>query len=268
MASRTIILVTGANSGIGYEAVKAFLQSTKPYHILFGARSLEKAQIAINDLKNEVPDSKNTIETLELDLVSDESIEKAFETVNKKHGRVDSLVNNAGATFDLAYVNGKGTLRECFNHAYDVNVSGTHVLTSTFMPLLLQSSDARLIFVTGLSAINQAGRKYFPTPPQPAGWPKTIAFETIGYRCSKVALNMLMLDWNHKVKEDGVRVWAVAPGMCATNLGGGGGLGQELAYEMGSEHPRRGGAIIRSVVEGERDGDVGKIVGRDGVVDW
>ena len=96
MASRTIVLVTGANSGIGYETVKAFLQSNKPYHILFGARSLEKAELAVADLKKEVPESANTIETLEVDLVSDESIEKAFETVKEKHGRVDSLVNNAG----------------------------------------------------------------------------------------------------------------------------------------------------------------------------
>ncbi|TEY66947.1 hypothetical protein BOTCAL_0130g00220 [Botryotinia calthae] len=265
MTSRTIVLVTGANSGIGYEAVKAFLQSTKPYHVLFGARSLEKARIAVVDLEKEVPESKNTIETLEVDLVSDESIEKAFETVMEKHGRVDSLVNNAGATFDIAYVNGKGTLRECFNNAYDVNVAGTHVLTSTFIPLLFKSSDPRLIFVTGLSAINQAAQKYFPTPPQPAGWPKKIGFETIGYRCSKTALNMLMLDWNHKLQADGVKVWAVGPGMCATNLGG---LGPALAYEMGFEHPSRGGLIIRSVVEGERDEDVGRIVGRDGVVDW
>lgn len=76
---------------------------------------------------------------------------------------------------------------------------------------------------------------------------------------------MLMLDWNHKLKADGVKVWAVGPGMCATNLGG---LGPQLAYQMGCEHPRRGGLIIRTVVEGERDEDVGKIVGRDGVVDW
>ncbi|KAF7856362.1 hypothetical protein EAF04_009890 [Stromatinia cepivora] len=265
MSSRTIVLITGANSGIGYEAVKAFLQSTKPYHILFGARSLEKAQIAVDDLKKEVPESKNTIETLEIDLVSDESIEKAFERIKEKHGRVDSLVNNAGATFDIAYINGKETLRECFNNAYNVNVAGTHVLTATFIPLLIKSQDPRLVFVTGLSAINQASKQYFPTPPQPAGWPKKIEFETIGYRCSKTALNMLMLDWNHKLKADGVKVWAVGPGMCATNLGG---LGPEFAYKMGCEHPSRGGLIIRSVVEGERDEDVGKIVGKDGIVDW
>ncbi|KAI9645231.1 hypothetical protein NHQ30_005965 [Ciborinia camelliae] len=235
---------TGANGGIGYEA---------------------KAQVAVDDLKKEVPKTTNTIEILEVDLVSDESIDKAFETVKEKHGRVDSLVNNDGATFDIAYINGKGTLRKCFNNAYDVNVAGTHVLTETFIPLLFKSQDPRLVFVTGLSAINQASKKYFPTPSQPAGWPKKIGFETIGYRCSKTALNMLMLNWNHKLKADGVKVWAVGPGMCATNLGG---LGPEMSYKMGCDHPSRGGLIIRSVVEGERDEDFGKIVGKDGILDW
>ncbi|KAB8290381.1 hypothetical protein EYC80_010814 [Monilinia laxa] len=265
MASKTIVLVAGANSGIGYEAVKALLQSSKPYHILFGSRSSEKAQVAIGDLKKEVPEATNTIETLEVDLVSDESIGKAFKSVKEKYGRVDLLINNAGVTFDIAYINGEWSLRECFNKAYDINVAGTHVFTTTFIPLLLKSHDPRLLFVTGLSAINQASKQYFPTPPQPSGWPKNIAFETIGYRCSKTALNMLMLDWNHKLKAGGVKVWAVSPGMCATNLGG---LGPERAYEMGGEHPRRGGLIIRSVVEGERDDDVGKIVAKDGISDW
>lgn len=133
------------------------------------------------------------------------------------------------------------------------------------MPLLLKSSEPRLVFVAGLSGINQAAEKYFPTPPQPAGWPKNIDFETIGYRCSKTALNMLMLDWNHKLKEDGVKVWGVMPGMLATNLGG----IPEMAKAMGAGHPSAGGKIIKSVVEGERDTDVGKLVSKDGgLVSW
>lgn len=133
------------------------------------------------------------------------------------------------------------------------------------MPLLLKSTEPRLIFVAGLSQITKAAEKYWPTPPQPAGWPKQIHFETIGYRCSKTALNMLMLDWNHKLKEDGVKVWAVGPGMLATNLGN----MREKAVEMGCGHPSAGGDIIRRVVEGERDADVGKIVAKDGgFVPW
>lgn len=98
------------------------------------------------------------------------------------------------------------SLRESFSSVYDTNVAGTHVLTHTFIPLLLKSEDPRLIFVAGLANITTAAEKYFPTPPLPKGWPKPEFFETIGYRCSKVALNMLMLDWNHKLKEDGVKV--------------------------------------------------------------
>ena len=130
------------------------------------------------------------------------------------------------------------------------------------MPLLLKSTEPRLIFVAGLSQMTQASEKYFPTPPQPAGWPKKIDFETIGYRCSKTALNMLMLDWNHKLKEDGVKVWGVGPGFLATNLGN----IPEKAKEMGAKHPSLGGKMLKSVVEGEWDADVGKLINKDGIV--
>ena len=90
------VLITGANSGIGYEAVKALLQSTKDYHILVGARSMEKANGAIDSLKAECPQSKSTMEPLPVDLSSDESIEKAFDQVKKSPGYLDALVNNAG----------------------------------------------------------------------------------------------------------------------------------------------------------------------------
>ena len=142
-----------------------------------------------------------------------------------------------------------------------MNAAGTQVLTWTFMPLLPKSTDPRLIFVAGLSQITQASEAYFPTPPQPAGWPKKLEFETIGYRCSKTALNMLMLDWNHKLKADGVKVWCVGPGFLTTDLGG----MREKVTEMGSQHPSIGGKLLKSVVEGERDADVGKILSKDGI---
>ena len=260
MASRKVVLVTGANSGIGYEAVKALLESDKAkYHVFLGSRSLEKGNSAIEKLHSEVPKTSNTAEVIQVDVTSDESIQKAFEQVKASPGHLDTLVNNAGATFDVQYVAGKVSLRDCFNMAYDVNVTGANVMTHTFMPLLLKSSDPRLIFVAGLSQITVASQKYFPTPPLPAGWPKKVDFETIGYRSSKTALNMVMLDWNHKMKEDGVKVWGVGPGFLTTNLGG----IKEKVAAMGGRHPNIGGRMIRGVVEGERDGDVGKIVGKD-----
>ena len=96
MASRKIALVTGANNGIGYETVKALLQSKKPYHVFLGSRSVEKGKLAIENLNKEVPEATNTVELLEVDLTSDQSIESAFEKVKANPGHIDSLINNAG----------------------------------------------------------------------------------------------------------------------------------------------------------------------------
>ena len=132
-----------------------------------GSRSMEKAERAIEKLHQECPESANTVEALQVDLDSDQSIEAALEKVKADPGRIDALINNAGATFDLEYVGGRVSLRDCFMNAYNVNVAGTNVLTWTFMPLLLKSSDPRLLFITGLANATQASRSFFPTPPQP-----------------------------------------------------------------------------------------------------
>lgn len=176
-----------------------------------------------------------------------------------------SQFSSKGAAFDGEFLQGKISLRECFNKAYDVNVSGTNVVTWTFVPLLLKSAEPRLLFLAGLSQMTQAAEAYFPTPPQPAGWPKKIDFETIGYRCSKTAMSMLMLDWNHKLKEDGVKVFSVAPGFCATGLGG---LGEDLITTMGGVHPSEGARRLVAVAEGSRDADAGKIVDKVGLLPW
>lgn len=99
MDSPKIALVTGGNNGIGYETVKALLQSEKPYHVLLGSRSLENGKLAIESLKNECPEATNTVELIQVDLTSDDSIEKAFEQFRASQGHLDILINNAGMHF-------------------------------------------------------------------------------------------------------------------------------------------------------------------------
>jgi hypothetical protein len=75
---------------------------------------------------------------------------------------------------------------------------------------------------------------------------------------------MLMLEWHRILKEDGVKVFAISPGMLATGLGG----DTEFLKRLGAADPSVAGPFIRSVVEGERDGDVGKVLTRDGIQGW
>lgn len=91
-----VVLVTGASNGIGYETVKAFLKSPNPYHVFLGSRSTEKGEATLQKIQAECPTLSNTVELLQINLDSDESIEKAFEVVKNGQGRLDILINDAG----------------------------------------------------------------------------------------------------------------------------------------------------------------------------
>lgn len=107
MASK-VVLVTGASNGIGYETIKAFLQSPNPYHVYVGTRSLQKGNAALQNIQDECPGTSNTAELLQIDLNSDQSIEEAFEVVKNGRGRLDILINNAGkqlVSINLQFLN-------------------------------------------------------------------------------------------------------------------------------------------------------------------
>ncbi|KAF6838155.1 short-chain dehydrogenase [Colletotrichum musicola] len=266
---KRIVFITGANTGIGYETVRFLLESPRPYHVILGSRSAEKGEAAIAQLKNDFPSTSGSLELVQIDVTIDDSITKAFQAVEERHGMIDVLVNNAGAAFNpKADPNDLGSIRESFNKAYDVNTSSAHVVTHVFAPLLLKSSDPRLLFVTsGLSnmhALETLGLSpHLPKTTTPAGWPKPPTTPA-GYRSSKAALNMVMLNWHWLFKEDGVKVWCISPGFLATDLGG----NKELLKKLGAGDPSRGGDLIKKVIEGERDADAGKVVSQDGVQPW
>ena len=134
---------------------------------------------------------------------------------------------------------------------------GAYEMTRIFAPLLIDSEDPRLLFITsGLSSIeiaSDASHPKYQIPP--AGWPK----EKLGqpaYKSSKAGLNMVMVEWHRILQKDGVKVWSIAPGLLATGLGG----NREFLKKMGAGDPSIGGRVIRNVVEGKRDGETGKVV--------
>ena len=96
MDHKTIVLVTGANTGLGFEIVRALCSSEKAYEVLLGGRSLTKAEQAINVAMKEFPFTRSRVWPVQVDIEDDESIQALFDEVQKKYGRLDSLVNNAG----------------------------------------------------------------------------------------------------------------------------------------------------------------------------
>ena len=95
MAS-SVVLITGANTGIGYQIVRALCSSDQAYNIFVGGRSLSKAQDAIGSAEKEFPSSQSKLFAIQVDIEQDESIKRAFEEVQSKFGKLDALVNNAG----------------------------------------------------------------------------------------------------------------------------------------------------------------------------
>jgi NAD(P)-dependent dehydrogenase (short-subunit alcohol dehydrogenase family) len=77
-------------------------------------------------------------------------------------------------------------------------------------------------------------------------------------------MNMMMREWCRILREDGVKVHCISPGFLATGLGG----DQERNKQMGGLDPMIGANFVREVVEGSRDGDVGKVIRRDNIQPW
>lgn len=87
MGDNKVVCVTGcAKGGIGYECCKAFAEQN--CHVF--ASDISQRMHDMLDL------SSDNIETLELDVASDESVATAVNNIISKCGRIDILVNNAG----------------------------------------------------------------------------------------------------------------------------------------------------------------------------
>lgn len=71
-------------------------------------------------------------------------------------------------------------------------------------------------------------------------------------------------EWYRCLKEDDVKVWCISPGYLATGLGG----NKERNVQRGAIDPAIGGRFVKDVLEGKRDGDVGKVIQREIVQPW
>lgn len=142
------ILVTGANTGLGFEASKVLAE--RGARVLLGCRSEEKAQLAIASIKTEVPNAD--LELVALDQADLASVRRAVDQVQGE-SRLDVLVNNAGVMMPPREMTADG-----FESQFGVNHLGTFALTALLLPKLARQDGARVVVT---SSIAHRGAKIF-----------------------------------------------------------------------------------------------------------
>ncbi|KAF7555317.1 hypothetical protein G7046_g6586 [Stylonectria norvegica] len=249
MEGKIITLITGANQGVGFEAAKILLRSDK-YHVLVGSREISNGNDAVALLKA-LPDTKGSVETIQIDVTDDESVDNAAAKIAFDYPRLDVLVNNAGICPQSSFAGkdpSKGAARDVLRQVFNTNTVGAVSVTEALLPMLRKSQNPRLVFVS--SSTGSLAHASDPT----SRFHVTSRSE---YRASKTAMNFLMVQYFIALKEDGILVFGADPGLNATNLTG----DPESLRARGAPEPGLGGERIASVVRGDRDSDTGKLCG-------
>ncbi|KAK2740284.1 hypothetical protein FQN57_006164 [Myotisia sp. PD_48] len=250
MEGKKIVLITGANQGVGFSTSK-ILAKTGNFFVLLGSRDLQKGQDAIDKIAAE--DSSidpALLGLIQIEIRSDESIKQAATEIYNNYGRLDILVNNAAVKGPQSESNGGASLRELYQAEYNTNVFSHAVMTEEFLPLLRNSAVPRIVFVTSeLGSLTWASDRNH----------KFTACVNPIYRSTKSALNMVMTYYSTILEKEGITVLAVCPGFCCSNLNN----------FTGTRDLMQGGAAVAdAVIQGRMEEMTGKIVNEDGIIPW
>ncbi|KAM0543980.1 hypothetical protein ACHAPJ_012004 [Fusarium lateritium] len=245
---KKLVLITGANQGVGFETAKNLVLSSVDYHVVIGSRDEFKGEDTARELQS-LENIKGTVSSIQLDVTDDNSVDAAAHTLASEWGRLDILVNNAGIISTSS-----PPTREAFRSILETNLVGPLSVTEAFLPLLRKAEHKppRLIFVTS----NVGSITHAANPESPYYGPNATE-----YRTSKAGLNMLMTMYYARLKPEGFLVFGADPGLCATNFTS----DAESLKNRGAADPAVGGERVACVVKGKKDGDVGKVLGVSGV---
>ncbi|KAG9289539.1 hypothetical protein G9A89_002312 [Geosiphon pyriformis] len=146
-----VLILTGGNSGLGYEALKQLLLHQTPYHIILPVRNPKNAENQFSKLK--VP-KQHKLETTHLDLAQFESVWKFVTWFLEQGVRLHVLILNAGALFsDL------GKTTDGFERTFQVNHLSNFLLAQLLLPHLLSSGPgSRIVFVNSALHIKGIGQ--------------------------------------------------------------------------------------------------------------
>ncbi len=209
---KRIALVTGANQGVGLQVAKELVANG--VIVLVGSRSFERGEAAAKEI------GAGAI-ALQLDVTDSESIAAAAAHIRKEFGRLDLLVNNAAISNtrkgDLS-LEEYGKISRASNASLDevravweTNVFGVLAVYQAMLPLLRESSDARIVNVS--SGVGSLELNADPNGPYHRSFGPV-------YPASKTALNAITLAMMVELEGTGIKVNLVSPGFTKTNLNG------------------------------------------------
>ncbi len=199
-------VVTGGNSGIGYETALAL--SGLGANVIILCRSQEKAEIAIKSIKAKT--QNNNVDFVLVDLSSQKSVRDASKYILKAFNKIDVLINNAGTWFSKLELTEEGVERQ-----FAVNHLAYFLLTYELLGALNKSSDARIICVGSDSHFHgkinfedlSLGEKYHGIK---------------AYAQSKLANTLFVYELNRQLKMRGIdhiSINCVQPGLVKTDIG-------------------------------------------------
>ncbi len=146
-----VIIVTGGNSGLGYESVKVFAE--KGAEVFMTSRSVEKGETA----KKSIGNVKGKIEVMQLDLMDFSSIQIFAESFKQKYNRLDVLLNNAGIMTTPYFLTKDGL--EAQN---GTNHFGHFALTGKLLNLIKNTPFSRVVNVSSMA--HKIGNVDFDNP--------------------------------------------------------------------------------------------------------
>lgn len=189
-----VVLVTGANRGIGLEVVRQLAH--KGHTVILTSRKPDDGAKAMESIGN--------LDVLyhPLDVTDATSVDSIQTYIKTQFNRLDALINNAGINYDSwqkAETADLGNVRETF----ETNFFGVWRMCMAFIPMMKQHQFGRIVNVSS-----------------GAGALEGMAGGTPGYGTSKAALNALTIKLAKELHEHKILVNAVCPGWVRTKMGG------------------------------------------------
>lgn len=199
-----IAIITGANSGIGYEVTLGLIK--KDFEVIMACRNLQKAEEAKSKILKLHPEAK--INLMKIDTSNLDEVKKFADHFQKQYQKLHLLINNAGIMMSPYQVTEEG-----FENQFATNYLGHFALTGLLLPILISTNGSRIISLSSLSY--KWSEILFDDFHFEKGYSKTKA-----YGQSKRACLMFAFELQRRLSTAGYDTLSIAahPGLSKTNL--------------------------------------------------